>query len=80
MRLYDANTDRAYTLRDLKRDYIDFRADDPENAGPTFCHYLFDVIDATTRGRNDCEIIEATPRELGKLQSFLAYRISLDDM
>ena len=80
MILYDANADRAFTLQDLKRDYIEFRADDPENADPSFSRYLFNVIDATNRGRNDCEIIGKTPREIGKLQSYLACRIRFDDM
>lgn len=80
MRLYDFDADRVYTLPDLKREYLIFKAEDPENVGPTFSRYLFDVIDACNRGRNNCDVVGMTARELGKMQSYLAYRIRFDDL
>ena len=79
MKLYDANTETTYTLPELKADYLIFRAEDPVNHSETFASELFDIMDATERGRNDCEIIGMTRREYYKFMCRLAYMIRDDD-
>ena len=66
MKLYDANTDRAYTLPELRSEWLEFRASDPDNHADTFTVELFEVLMATVNGRNDCDVVGMTAPELNR--------------
>lgn len=63
MRFYDNAHDTVVTLYDLKREYdavpMEEHIADEED---TFAMYLYDVMDATFRGRNDLTPLDITPR------------------
>ena len=61
------NDDRVYTIADLKKDWQEFRAEDPENHAPDFKTELFEILMATINGRNDLEILGMTHREISSL-------------
>ena len=63
MRFIDLNDDREYTVADLKRDWAQFREEDPDNHAASFRIEFFEILMATINGRNDLEIIGLTPRE-----------------
>jgi len=63
MKFIDLNDDRVYTPADLKRDWTQFREEDPENHAASFKIEFFEILMATINGRNDLEIIGLTPRE-----------------
>ena len=67
MRFIDMNDDHIYTLADLKKDWQEFRAEDPENHAPDFKTELFEILMATINGRNDLEILGLTHREVSNL-------------
>ena len=67
MRFIDLNDDQIYTLADLKKDWQEFRAEDPENHAPDFKTELFEILMATVNGRNDLDIIGLTPRETSNI-------------
>lgn len=67
MRFIDLNDDHIYTLADLKKDWQEFRAEDPENHAPDFKTELFEILMATVNGRNDLEIVGLTPRQTSNL-------------
>ena len=67
MKFIDLNDDRVYTPADLKRDWTQFREEDPENHAPDFKTELFEILMATINGRNDLEITGMTPREISNL-------------
>ena len=64
MRLIDLNDDRIYTPADLKRDWAQFRDEDPENHADSFGIEFLEILMAAINGRNDLEIIGMTPREI----------------
>ena len=64
MKLIDLNDDRVYTPADLKRDWAQFREEDPENHAARFKIEFFEILMATINGRNDLEIVGLTPREV----------------
>ena len=64
MKFIDLNDDRVYTIADLKKDWQEFRAEDPENHADRFKIEFFEILMATINGRNDLEIIGLTPREV----------------
>ena len=64
MKFIDLNDDRVYTIADLKKDWQEFRAEDPENHADRFKIEFFEILMATVNGRNDLEIIGLTPREV----------------
>ena len=64
MKLIDLNDDRVYTPADLKRDWAQFREENPENHAASFKIEFFEILMATINGRNDLEIIGMTPREV----------------
>ena len=64
MKFIDLNDDRIYTPEDLKRDWAQFRKEDPENHAERFKIEFFEILMATINGRNDLEIIGLTPREI----------------
>ena len=67
MRFIDLNDDHVYTLTDLKKEWEEFRAEDPENHAPDFKTEFFEILMATINGRNDLDIIGLTPQETSKL-------------
>ena len=67
MQFIDLNDDRVYTLQDLRRDWAQFREEDPENHAPDFKMELFEILMATINGRNDLEILGLTHREISSL-------------
>lgn len=67
MKFIDLNDDRVYTIADLKKDWQEFRAEDPENHAPDFKTELFEILMATINGRNDLKIIGMTHREISSL-------------
>ena len=67
MKLIDLNDDRVYTPADLKRDWAQFRHEDPDNHAASFRIEFFEILMATINGRNDLEITGLTPRETSNL-------------
>ena len=64
MKFIDLNDDHVYTIADLKKDWQEFREEDPENHADRFKIEFFEILMATINGRNDLEIIGLTPREV----------------
>ena len=67
MKLIDLNDDRVYTPVDLKRDWTQFREEDPDNHAASFRIEFFEILMATINGRNDLDIIGMTPKETSNL-------------
>ena len=67
MRFIDLNDDREYTVSDLKRDWTQFRMEDPDNHSASFQIEFFEILMATINGRNDLEITGMTPREISNI-------------
>ena len=67
MRFIDLNDDREYTIADLKRDWAQFRMEDPDNHSASFQIEFFEILMATINGRNDLDIIGMTPKETSNL-------------
>ena len=67
MKFIDLNDDREYTVADLKRDWAQFREEDPDNHAASFRIEFFEILMATINGRNDLEIIGLTPREISNI-------------
>ena len=67
MRFIDLNDGHIYTLADLKKDWQEFRAEDPENHADRFQLEFFEILMATINGRNDLEILGLTHREVSNL-------------
>ena len=63
MKLIEIDTGREYTLPELRREWHDFRAEDPDNHADDFTTELFEILMATVNGRNDCDIVGLTPTE-----------------
>ena len=67
MRFIDLCDDRKYTIADLKRDWAQFREEDPMNHAISFRIEFFEILMATINGRNDLEITGLTPREINNI-------------
>ncbi len=67
MQFIDMNDARVCTLADLKKEWREDRAEDPENHAADFKTELLEILMATVNGRNDIEIIGMTPRETDSL-------------
>ena len=67
MKFIDLNDDREYTVADLKRDWAQFRQEDPDNHAVSFRIEFFEILMATINGRNDLEILGMTHREISSL-------------
>ena len=67
MKFIDLNDDQVYTLRDLYRDWTQFREEDPGNHAASFRIEFFEILMATINGRNDLEITGMTPREISNI-------------
>ena len=66
MRFIDLNDDRVYTIADLKKDWAQFRQEDPDNHAESFQIEFFEILMATVNGRNDLEILGLTHREVSE--------------
>ena len=75
MQFIDLNDEQVYTPADLKRDWTQFRAEDPENHAERFKIEFFEILMATINGRNDLEIIGMTPREISNYTTRLRSEI-----
>ena len=64
MTFIDLNDEHVYTISDLKRDWAQFREEDPDNHAESFRIEFFEILMATINGRNDLEIVGLTPREI----------------
>lgn len=64
MKLFDMNTEKLYSLQELKTEYLLFKTDDPLNHAETFKTELFEILMATINGRNDCDVAGLLPAEL----------------
>jgi len=58
------DTGRVYTLPQLRSEWETFRSEDPVNHASSFSVELFEILMATVNGRNDCDVVGMTPREL----------------
>ena len=67
MRFIDLCDDRKYMIADLKRDWAQFREEDPMNHVISFRIEFFEILMATINGRNDLEITGLTPRETSNI-------------
>ena len=67
MRFIDLNDSHTYTLADMKKEWEEQRAADPENHAQDFKTELFEILMATVNGRNDMDIIGPTPRETSNI-------------
>ena len=67
MKFIDLNDDRVYTPADLKRDWAQFREEEPENHAESFQIEFFEILMATINGRNDLDILGLTHREVSNL-------------
>ena len=59
--------ERRHTIADLKKDWQEFREEDPENHAPDFKTEIFEILMATINGRNNLEILGLTHREVNNL-------------
>lgn len=66
MKLKDMNTERVYTLPELKAEWKEFLNSDPWNHAMSFRIELFNILMATINGRNDCEVLGVTGPELSR--------------
>lgn len=71
MYLVDTNDGKTFSLPDLHREWQELRKEDPENHAETFKREFFEILDATLRGRNDCEIVGLTGAEVFRLYTKL---------
>lgn len=63
MKLIEIDTGREHTLPELRREWQEFRAEDPENHADNFMTELYVILMDTVNGRNDCDIVGLTPTE-----------------
>lgn len=67
MKLFDINSEKEYTLTELKTEWKDFYKADPVNHSENFTTELFNILMATVNGRNDCKITGLTGKEVSNL-------------
>lgn len=75
MKFRDLCDDKVYTLLDLFQEWQTLKTADPANHANTFKRELFDIIDATLRGRNDLEIVGLTSSEVFNLYNKLIMEV-----
>ena len=63
MRLYDMNSEKEYTLAELKKEWQELRKEDSVNHSEKFTIEFYEILMATVNGRNDCEIVGLTAKE-----------------
>ena len=71
MYLVDTNDGKAFSLPDLHKEWQELRKEDPVNHADTFIREFFEILDATIRGRNDCEIEGLTGAEVLRMYTRL---------
>ena len=64
MKLMEIDTGRTLNLPELRREWQEFRAEDPDNHADDFPTELHEILMATVNGRNDCDVVGLTPTEL----------------
>ena len=67
MKFVDLNDNSVITLSEIRRDWADACAEDPEDTAPDFLTEIFEILMATVNGRNDLEIAGLTHRETDRL-------------
>ena len=67
MRFIDLDDHSVTTLSEIRRDWADAHAVDPENTAPDFKTEIFEILMATVNGRNDLDIAGLTHRETDRL-------------
>ena len=67
MQFIDLNDNSVTTLSEIRRDWADAHAEDPENTATDFRTEIFEILMATVNGRNDLEIANLTHRETDRL-------------
>lgn len=75
MKFVDLCDDRVYTIGDLKRDYEEFRREDPDSHADTFAVELLEIIMATINERNELDIIGPTPKEQERIIARLRRKV-----
>lgn len=75
MKFVDLNDNSVITLSEIRKDWADARAEDPENTAPDFLTEIFEILVATVNGHNDLEIVGPTPRETDRLIQRLRARL-----
>ena len=75
MKFIDLCDDKVYSLLDLFQEWQTLKTADPANHADTFKRELFDIIDATLRGRNDLEIVGLTSLELSNIYNQLIMEV-----
>lgn len=63
MRLREIDTGMELTLPELRQEWQEFRAEDPDNHADNFMTELHEILMATVNGRNDCHIVGLSPTE-----------------
>ncbi len=66
MTFVDTYTDSLLTVQDIKREWEQFRTDDPDNHADRFTVELYEVLMATVNGRNDLDVIGMTGPEVSR--------------
>ena len=64
MKLYDENSEKLYSLPELKTEYQALRKTDKYNHADSFKVEFFNILMATVNGRNDCQVVGLLPAEL----------------
>ena len=75
MRLMDLNDGESYSLTEVFKEWQQLRKEDPVNHSDSFKRELFDILDATLRGRNDVEVVGMTGAELFRFYSRLMMEV-----
>ena len=66
MTLHDITSNTMLTLRDLKEEYAQLKSAG-ETESNSFMEYYANVLDATLRGRNDCELVYTTKQSADRM-------------
>lgn len=64
MKFIDTYSEETYSMADMHRMWIEFKAEDSENHSDNFLDEITNILDATIRGRNDLEIVGMTKTEI----------------
>ena len=66
MKLYDLYSEEEYTIPEVYREWLEQKKSEPWNHAESFRAEWFDILMDTINGRNDCEVVGPSARELGK--------------
>jgi len=70
------NTEQEYSLLRLRKEWAEFRKEDPFNHADDFTTELYEILMATVNGRNDCDILGLTPHEISRYILSLRRRLN----